>query len=109
MATAARMVFEYGCRDERAVEAYLREHPDVIPTLEEASRWISHYFGMKSTLILDVLTDPEEPASKSLFALIRTSLDPDEALSRLDKFNNRWWRGASADLDADIHFGLDYV
>ncbi|MGH2534211.1 MAG: hypothetical protein ACRDJW_18235 [Thermomicrobiales bacterium] len=108
-ATAAYSATDYLFRDEGAVRAYLDEHPEVIPALVEASRLLPHSFGMNAAIVLDVLTDPEEPDATNLFALIRTSLEPNEALPLLDDFNERWWRPVSATFDADVHFGLDYV
>lgn len=109
MATTAQLAREYTYRDEDAVRTFLVEHPRIVPILAEARRLIPHYFGMNLNVVLDVMTDPEESEARSLFALIQTSLEPDEALPLLDAFNDRWWRTTSATFAADVHFGLDYV
>jgi hypothetical protein len=109
MATTAQIAPDYAYRDDGAVRAYLEEHPGVVSVLDKASQVLPRYFGANPLLVLDVLIDPEEPESISLFILIQTRMAPDVALPQLDRFNDGWWRGASMNLDADVHFGLDYV
>ena len=100
MATSAQLARDH---------AYREEHPEIVPVLAKARRLIPLFFGTSISLVLDVLIDPEEPEARTLIVLIQTSLEPDEALPLLDTLNDRWWRTASAALDADVHFGLDYV
>jgi hypothetical protein len=109
MATSVHEVMDFEFREEEQVRAYLDAHPEVVAIIVEARRKLPHFFGEAPAMTLDVLKDPEDPDAESLFALIQTSLEPDRALPLLDEFNERWWRAASTAIEADIHFGLDYV
>jgi len=70
---------------------FLDEHTFLIPLLLEAYRKIAEVFGPASTVVLEVMTDPEAPDHRELFAFIRTSLPPDEALRKLDELDQGWW------------------
>jgi len=105
-----RLAQRYTFRRPDEVAAFLHEHPRLSAVLLEASDVIPDYFGHDAPLFLEVFTDPEtEPDARELFAIVRTSMEPDEAVARLDRLDEEWWLDASSDesgvLVVSIEFG----
>lgn len=80
-------------RDE--VMSFLKAYPFLVPLLEEAYGKIAEYFETFSSVVLEVITEPEAENDRELFAFIRTGLPVDEALARLERFDEEWWLEAS--------------
>jgi len=74
---------------------FLKKHENLASFLiEEAYNKIREHFPT-GELVLDVLTDPETN-EKTLVAFIRTDLNPEEALSKLEKLDEDWWLSAAS-------------
>lgn len=86
----------YTFRRPEEVFGFLQAHPFLVPLLVEACGKIAEYFGPSPEIILEVVTDPEAENDRELFALVRTGLSPDEALSRLGRLDQEWWLDASS-------------
>jgi len=84
----------YTFRRPLEVSQFLDTHPFLVPLLVEAHGKIEQYFGPSPDVVLEVVTDPEAIDDRELFAFIRTSFLPDEALGRLDRFDDEWWLDA---------------
>jgi hypothetical protein len=76
--------------------------------LFEAYSKIEEYFQPMLQPVLEVVTDPEED-SKELFALVRTKLSPDEALRRLERFDQVWWLEASPRAECLLNIDVEYI
>jgi hypothetical protein len=98
----------YTFRRPEEVMEFMRAHPFLVPLLEEVRGQIAQYFGLTPEVILEVVTDPEAENDLDLFAFIRTSLPPDEALSKLDRLDQEWWLDrvdhAEGKLCIDVEF-----
>lgn len=98
----------YTFRRRVEVSRFLERHPFLVPVLWEAYSKFRNYFGSYPQVFLEVVTDPEAPDDYELFALICTSLTPDETLDRLDRFDRDWWLDAShaaqGKLCVDVEF-----
>ena len=92
-----------------AVMNFIRLHPRLAPLLLDARDEIREAFGAETRTALDVVHDPEEEDSGMLIAFIQTTLDPDEALDRLDRFSDGWWRRAIGSEAVPLHFVNEYV
>lgn len=98
----------YALNDPPRVRAYLDEHPSLIPLLLEARPEVDLRFGSDTPVTLDIVHDPEDN-TECLYAVIETRLDVDEALNRLDQFNDYWWQRSAASVDLPPIFVFDYV
>lgn len=85
----------YIFREPKEVSRFLEDNPFLILLLLEAYGQIERYFEPYPQVFLEVVTDPEASDDHELFALIYTSLTPNEALDRLDRFDRDWWLDAS--------------
>src|SRR4051794_34296359 len=73
----------YEIENPADVDAYVRSHPGIVSVLERASVEITSRFGADTTLVLELVVDPDdEPASEFLTVDIQTNLDDDEAYAR---------------------------
>lgn len=81
--------YDFAERDE--VVRFLGSHPFLAPLLIEARLKIAEVFGHASRVVLEVITDPEAPADRQLFAFVQTDLPPDEALQKLNQLDQEWW------------------
>ena len=100
----------YAFRRPEEVADYLRRYPHLVPVLVEAAEVIPRYFGADAPLVLEVVTDPEEDAPRpELFALVRTTLGPDEARERMDRLDDDWWTDASPDGPGVLVVDLEFV
>lgn len=81
----------YAFRRPEEVLSFLHAYPFLVPLLVEAYSKITDYFEASPEVVLEVITDPEAANDHELFAFIRTSLPPDEAMSRLDQLDKEWW------------------
>ncbi|MBI4641910.1 MAG: hypothetical protein HY731_14570 [Candidatus Tectomicrobia bacterium] len=81
----------YDSRRPEEVFRFLQTHTFLLPLLMEAYGKIVEYFGPSPDMVLEVIADPETENDRELFAFIRTSLPPDEALGKLDRLDKEWW------------------
>ncbi|MBC7259156.1 MAG: hypothetical protein H5T65_07895 [Chloroflexi bacterium] len=82
-------LYDFVRRDE--VVQFLGAYPFLAPLLIEARRKIAEVFGHASRVVLEVITDPEAPADRELFAFVQADLPPDEALQKLNQLDQEWW------------------
>ncbi len=97
----------YKFRRPEEVYAFLRKDPTAIALILEAQRRIREHFS-EEEIFMEVLTDPSLPDEKELLISISTSLPPDEAIRRLDAFDEDWWLGALTNSTADICIKVEY-
>jgi len=80
----------YTFRGKTKILQFLAKYPFLISTLLSVPDNIRTYIS-DSQLSLEVLTDPEINDYLQLFIQISTQLDLDEAIDKLDKFEDDWW------------------
>jgi len=85
----------YLFRNRHEVLQFLQKHSFLLPLLVEAYGKIAEYFETFSSVVLEVITEPEAENDRELFAFIRTGRPVDEALARLERFDEEWWLEAS--------------
>lgn len=106
----ARIRIEFAFRNEIDALAQLSQSPNIASALLDALPTIEALFGRDTTVLLDVVRNPENPAEEpTLFALIQTSLEPDEARPLMRQFREAWWNEASASFRNELNFGLLYT
>lgn len=86
-----RLRAAYEFADEREVTAFLEEHPQLIPILEQARERLAARFGSDTPVRLEVVLDPENEVDRTLVARAETGqLPAREALDRLWAFYDDW-------------------
>ncbi|MHA1116661.1 MAG: hypothetical protein ACTSPJ_10880, partial [Candidatus Heimdallarchaeaceae archaeon] len=93
--------------DYSNIEKYLIQNSYLIPLLFQIPNEIENFFP-SSKLFLELETDPEENSKPELFVYIRTKLSPDEAIKRLDEFDNTWFLNASVLYGGNICVNLEF-
>lgn len=98
----------YELRNASEVHAYVNKHPQLLEFLLESYQQLRRYFGSESSFGLEVVHDPEiNRPNDFLFVYIRTSLDVDEAMGRLDRFDDDWYLDQIDSFGALVNFNLE--
>ncbi|TVP60412.1 MAG: hypothetical protein EA343_17500 [Nodularia sp. (in: Bacteria)] len=91
-----------------AILRFLRKHQNMIEVLLEANHEIRKYFSLEK-LRLKLYIDPESSQWEYLILSICASPDSvDEALDKLDQFENNWWSDASFGVATNICINLEF-
>jgi hypothetical protein len=99
----------YTFRRAEEVSGFLQAHPFLVPLLLEAHGKIAKYFGPSPEVVLEVIIDPEAEDDRELFALVRVDLSPDEAVRRLERFDQEWWLDASSQGCCLLNIDVEYT
>lgn len=99
----------YLLRNAEAVNAYVGQHAELCNFLQESRRQLRRFFGAEPAFVLEVVKDPEVPTpSDFLFVNIRTTLSVDDAMARLDQFDEAWYLD-QVDLFGElVNFNLEF-
>jgi hypothetical protein len=73
----------YILRGRAEVIGFIKAYPFLAPLLLEAYDKIAEYFGPRTDVVLEVVSDPEAANHRELFILVRTGRTPGEALTLL--------------------------
>ena len=90
------------------INDYLQSHSELINFLLESHYHLEKYFGTSAKFELEVVHDPEAQ-HEQLIVYINTSLSVDEALIRLDRFDNDWFLDHVNWIGHFINFNLKTV
>jgi len=99
----------YIFREPKEVSRFLEDNPFLILLLLETYGQIERYFGPYPQVFLEIVTDPEASDNHELFALIYTSLTPDDALDRLDRLDRDWWLDASRTSQGKLCIDVEFL
>ncbi len=100
---------QYALHDKATVLAFLDRHAVLVPTLQEAYGEVRTYFPL-SEIHLEVVSDYEaqdQDDSERLVAFIVTSLEPPQAVTRLNEFYLAWWFGVTDQARKWLSFSLE--
>ncbi|MBG1267921.1 hypothetical protein [Nostoc sp. WHI] len=87
---------------------FLRKHPNLVDVLLKAHLEIRKYFPSEK-LRLKLSVDPESPQWEKLLLSIYTSPESsNEALSKLDEFDHKWWIEASLGVAVNLCINLEF-
>jgi hypothetical protein len=81
---------QFSLREGAEVRRFIGRSQSLLDLLSEARSHLSTYFP-GSKLALRVITDPESVDDCQLVLFIMTNLAPENALSRLQQFDDAWW------------------
>lgn len=97
----------YHFKSKSRVKEFIEEHSYLTHILIESYELIIRFFGSGCYLELAVTTDPEE-GFKELFVYIKTALPVDEALQKLDNFDDQWFLDKMSDTKGKLNFNLSF-
>jgi hypothetical protein len=96
----------YAVSDFEKVRSFFLRHDQTAPLLLEAYPRLTAAFSGVAQLVLETTDDPDEDAEEELLVSVRTGLPVEEAVRRLDFFDEHWWRGVSARVPV-LNFDVD--
>jgi hypothetical protein len=99
----------YHSRDAIVVQRFLQDHPHLIDMVFEAYPYLMKHFGPAPQFVLEVVSDPEADGWDQLFAYIVTSLPVNQALTRLERFDEEWFLGQLDRVGDLFNFDLECV
>lgn len=99
----------YHGHNSRAVREYLDQHRVLQSVLVEAHEYLQRCFGPNLHVELCLKPDPEVEGLDVLFGYISTDLPVEEALKRLERFDEMWFLDAMPDIPARLNFNLRFV
>lgn len=88
---------------------FLTEQPNRIKFLVDAYSQVEKYFGKTPQITLKLELDREYTGPLELFAYIATDLPVDQALGRLNEFDEQWYLNQSREYIEHIIFSLEFV
>jgi hypothetical protein len=95
-------------RNRSQVIKFLENDPLLISILQDASEQIKNYFDPSTQIYLEVISDPEIEGHQELALFINTKLSPEEALRRLEQFDEGWWLDASFSAREKICIDVEF-
>ena len=108
-AGAARSADSYELRNAADFAEYIASHPQLTGFLQASHRELRQLFGPESRFVLEVVRDPETSAPNAyLFVNIRTAMPMDEAMARLDQFDENWYLDQVDSFGDLVNFNLEF-
>lgn len=80
----------YEYREKEEIIYFLMRNFSILKLIREAPLQIQKHFGPYVNLAIEIVSDAEVENFKTLFIYIKTKLDIEEALERLDKIDEEW-------------------
>ncbi len=99
----------YDVADPARVCTFTFEKPYVLELLLDAYARLCALFGETSTIRLDFNVDPEIPGRRYLAVRVLTVFSVDEAIERMDHFDEVWWLDRIGRAGRDLLFALEFI
>ncbi len=96
-------------RDADEVRSFLRENPEVTQIILDSLEPLTRIFVEIEQLVLEVFRDPEEQGNCELVCSIVTRLTAEEALEKLDMFDEQWFLDNTERTHGLLNFRIDFV
>ena len=100
---------EYDVRNPQEVGKFLRDNLFLFDLLKMIPRQITKYFGKNAKLALELLSEPDFPSSREIFVLILTEDAAENARSKMNKFDQKWWLENIDKANCKLNVSLEYV
>jgi len=91
------------------VKDYLKKHPFVMRLLIDAYPRLRLHFGPQAAVVLQLVEEPEAAKSNELFAVVRTSMPVEQAMSAQEAFDVAWWFDAARQAKGRLNFTTEYL
>ena len=89
------------------VEAFLAQHPALVPVVEAAQQAVQPYFP-GSPLVLEMFEDPEFGDPPKLHLVVVPTTDPTDAVARYRQFQRTWWSSMPAHARGQFAVVIEY-
>lgn len=99
----------YKFRAPSEVRTFLQRNLFLVDLLLEAYEVTQTFFGRNAQISLEVVEDPEASNGRELFALIQTSLPPNDARARLKRLDREWWLDAMLQAQCKMTIDMEYL
>ncbi len=99
----------FNLRDAPAVRRFLGRSADLISLLDEAFFQLQKQFGRDVSIALEVISDPEGEDAEELFGYVSTALAIEDAIARLDRFDESWFLDHLPILGGRLNFNLEFL
>ena len=103
----------YTFKDREQVRQFLEANPPALFLLQEAPVHLFSVFGAGTVVLLEVVSDPEFPQPRSLWALIRTDMGTpqkvEEAEQRLRRLHEEWLIHLPRAHSGSVHFDVEFA
>ena len=96
----------YVIPDERSVISYLRAHRRIPQLIAEAAPHLGVYFG---DVVLSLRAVADERGWEMLYVFVQWEGEPEEALARLNAFDDAWWLRNSSTTAVSVTFTYNLV
>ncbi|NQX61115.1 hypothetical protein [Paenibacillus qinlingensis] len=97
-------------RDYNAVINFLKEHYYLVEIIYAAMDRVHHFFPSESTFCeVDIISDEELESNKKLFLYIKSTLEPEEAMEKLDAFDDAWWIDIVPETNCKMIIDLEFL
>ena len=97
----------YVFRNSEDAYDFLGDNRQIVGLVAEARYKIREYFPYEE-LFLDIITYPDSIGETKLVINISTTLSSDEAISKLDLFDENWWIDASEGYGTELCIQVEY-
>ena len=108
---AARVLELLGCdvRGTAEIDHYLGSDGALLRVVLSAMTRLRRHFPERAAFRCEVTADPEGDAPGVFVLSLRTSLSPQDAMPRLDAFDETWWLDASRASNGRIVVAIEYL
>ncbi|MBA2606916.1 MAG: hypothetical protein H0U96_08630 [Acidobacteria bacterium] len=100
---------EYEIRNAPEVALFLRENNFLLDLLEDIPSKLKKFFGSKSKLALELLSEPDFPSSREIFVLVLTEEEAEQARNKMNKFDEKWWLEQLDRARCKLNVSLEYI
>lgn len=94
--------------DPSAIANFIEKNSFLFPLLIEAQNQIKKHFP-DAPLKLDIIYDPEEPSATQLVVRVGVTMEPVEAVERLDALDNEWWLDNMFNAKNKLCINLEWI
>jgi len=86
----------------KKVCSFLCQNPTLLPLLIDLRPHVARHFGVRTSVVLEIVNEPEISDGGQLVVYIQSNLPADEGLACLNALDQDWWLKASSFADGKI-------
>ena len=94
-------------RNPNVVKSYLVDRPQIEDFIKLVWPSLVEYFGETISLVLEVMISPDEIDSDELVGWIQTTDDVNEALDKLEQFEDQWLEEQLNTVGCAFNFNIE--
>jgi hypothetical protein len=106
---AEHLAKDYIIKKPKDVGEFVSENLYLLDLLEEIPLKLKKFFGENQELSLEFFLDPEDVNWHRLQVKIQTELSVNEAMAKLNNFDEEWWIDNEERSNSKVTIRLEYV